>query len=193
MIKKLNRLCFFVKRLLWKKKNPLWFVTADVRIRDKDGNIIWERKNCEANWNGLMNEGENNILDVYFRNQNAPTTFYAGLGNSGGGAAEPPDNATLATITELGSTNTGYSRLQVERNTTGFPSLVLDAGDWMVESKTLSWSNTGTTNWTAIDYVFLTDVASGTAGKLILTVSVGTAKTLAPNQSLDVVFKIKAQ
>lgn len=190
-MKKLKRLFLLLKRQLWKKKNPLWFITADIRIRDELGNVIWEKRNCEANWNGLMDEGEQNVLDVYFRNQNAPTAFYAGLGNSGGAAEEPPDTATLATITEV--TGTGYSRLQVERNTTGFPSLTLDAGDYVVQSKTLTWTNTGTTNWTTIDYVFLTDVQTGTAGKLILTVSTQTAKTLAPNQSLDVVLKIKAQ
>jgi len=187
LIKKIKN----IWRAFWKRKLHAIVVTADISIL-KDGKVIETYKNVEGWWNGLMDEGEQNMLDVYFRNQNAPTNFYCGLGNNGGTPGIPADTATLSTITEVSGTN--YARQLIERSTTGWPNLVLDDGDYQVESKSVSFTNTGTTNWTSIDYLFITDVASGTSGKLLVTIAMPSSKILAPNESLVIdSIKIKAQ
>jgi hypothetical protein len=186
IIKKIKNL----RRFLWKKKLHAFVITADVK-HIRDGKVIWEAKNLEARINGLMDEGENWILDVFFRNATAPTSFYLGLGNNGGTPGVPAETATLANITEV--SGTGYARQTVERSSVGFPTIQKDSttGDWEVISKDVTFTNTGATNWTAADYLFLTDVDSGTSGKLIATVATNVSRVLAPNDSLVANIKIR--
>lgn len=186
----LKRKLFNFGRALFKRKLHSFIITLDLK-HIRDGKVIWEGKNLEGRFNGLTDEGENSILDVYFRGATAPTSFYMGLGNNGGTPGVPPDNATLATITEVSGTN--YARQTVERSTVGFPTLQQDGttGDWEVISKEVTFTNTGTTNWTAADYVFLTDVATGTTGKLLVTVAASLSRVLAPNDSLVASIKVR--
>ncbi len=179
LIRKLQNL----KRLFWKKKLHSFVITANV-YHIRDGKIIWEGRNLEGRINGLMDEGEENILRVYFRNETGPSSFYLGLGNNGGTPGVPSDSATLADITEV--SGTGYARQTVERSSVGFPTIQkdTDSGDWEVISKDVTFTNTGSSNWTSADYLFLTDVSSGTSGKLLITIATSASRVLAPNDSL---------
>ena len=146
--------------------------------------VIWEMIDAP---NALMDEGEQEILDVYLRAATPPTSHYFGLGNNGGTPGVPAETATLATITEV--SGSGYARIAVARNTTDWPTLALDAGDYQASSVTKQFSATGT--WTAADYLFLTTVASGTVGKLIATVALSASRVLLNGDKLDVSMKVK--
>jgi len=146
----------------------------------RDGVPIWAQ-----DWtpNALTDEGEIQMLNVYFTNSNAPAgDFYMGLGTNGQtGTTFPPtlaDTNTLANITEL--TGTSYARIQTARAiTTGFTL----AGSTMT-SVTKTFTAGGT--WAAARFVFLCDVASGTAGKLICHAALSVERLLVINDQLNV-------
>jgi hypothetical protein len=150
------------------------------------GALLWEMVDAP---NALMDEGEEQILDVYLRAAAAPSSHYFGLGNNGGTPGVPAETATLAGITEV--SGAGYGRIAVARNTTDWPTLALDAGDFQASSAVKQFSATGT--WTAADYLFLTTVASGTAGKLIATIALSASRVLLNGDKLDVSLKVKLQ
>lgn len=141
--------------------------------------------------NALMDEGEQVILEFFFRNNNlmGASPFYFGLGNNGGTPGVPAETATLASITEV--SGSGYARIAVARDTTDWGATALDAGDYQTTSATKTFSATGT--WTAADYLFLTDVDSGTSGKLLATVALSASRTLVNGDSLQVSMKVKLQ
>ena len=134
--------------------------------------------------NALADEGEQAMLDVFFRAGTAPTNFYVGLVND-----TPVDTDTLSTITGEPSGN-GYARQLIERNSTGWPTLALDSGDYRavssVETFTASGGSIG-----PVTYSFLTTVVSGTSGLLIAYNALSTSRTLANGESLDVTNRIK--
>lgn len=165
-----------------KKKHQFWYGVWEVSHFDKDGNVIWS----EEVRNGLADEGENNILDQYLRAQNAPTSFYLGLCND-----TPTDDDTLTTITGEPS-GFGYSRQQVTRDVTGWPTLALDAGDWMATSKLVTYTASGGTIG-PVNCLFLTNVASGTAGKFLAFAALSQSRTLQDSESLGCKMKIKLQ
>lgn len=146
----------------------------------RDGVPIWVQ-----DWtpNALTDEGEVNILDVYFAARNLPAgDFYMGLGTNGQtGTTFPPtlaDTNTLANITEM--TGTGYARIQTARAiTTGWTL----AGSTMT-SVTKTFTAGGT--WAAGRFVFLCDVASGTAGRLICHAQLSVERLLVINDQLNV-------
>jgi hypothetical protein len=183
LLKQLKKRLQNAKRGFLKSKHPFFRIETNVK-HIRNGKVIWEQKGVEFMFNGLQDEGENLILDVFFRGATAPTSFYLGLGNNNGTPGVPLDNATLSTITEV--SGTGYARIQIERSNVGFPTIRQDSGtgDWEVVSKEVFFQNTGNTNWTAADYVFLTDVSSGTNGKLIATSAFSLSRVLTPNDSL---------
>lgn len=145
-----------------------------------DGEVVWVQ-----DWtpNALTDEGEINMLDVYFAARNLPAgDFYMGIGTNGqSGTTFPPtlaDTNTLANITEMAGT--GYARIQTARAiTTGFTL----AGSTMT-SVTKTFTAGGT--WAAGRFVFLCDVASGTAGKLICHAALSVERLLVINDQLNV-------
>lgn len=190
MFKKWKRKLSLILRIIKGKRHPGIKIVADVK-HFRGGKLIWEGKDLEIATNGLMDEGEENMLDSYFRNQNTPTSFYVGLGNNGGVPGIPAETATLATITEVAGT--GYARQALNRNITDWPTLALDAGDYQVTSTSKSFSNSGGSAWTAADYLFLTNVVSGTAGKLLVTVALSVSRILQAADQLNVTIKCKLQ
>jgi hypothetical protein len=190
MLKKLKVHFSRLWRALRKKKHPFFVIEANVK-HIRNGEIIWKQSGIEFMNNGLQDEGENFILDVFFRGATAPSGFYLGLGNNGGTPGVPSENAALSAITEV--SGTGYGRQTIERSNVGFPTLQQDTGtgDWEVVSKDVSFQNTGTSNWTSADYMFLTDVSSGTSGKLIATAQFGLSRVLVPNDQLVCSIKVR--
>ena len=159
--------------------NSKWIGIWHFAIKDKDGNIVdqWDQKNS------LADEGEENVLDQYFRSQNAPTTFYVRLYND-----TPVDTDGLADLTNEPSGN-GYSAQEIERSVVGWPTLVLDSGDFKITSKTVTFTASGGVIG-PVTYAVLATTSNDT-GKLILYVALSTTRTLADGESLEVTISGK--
>ncbi len=141
--------------------------------------------------NALLDEGEQNILDVYFRNTNVPTQFYIRLGNNGGTPAVPADTTTLTGITEV--TGTGYAAELVARNTTDWGAPALDAGDYQIESNVVTFTNTDVSaSWTAADFAYLATTSDNT-GLLISAVALSVSRVVLAGNGLSVSIKQKGK
>lgn len=166
------------------KKHSFWKGIWDFKI-------IGVNERIKESWtmeNALADEGEQNLLDSYFRSQNTPSSFYVRLFND-----TPVETDTLADLQNEASGN-GYSPIQLTRNTTDFPTLALDTGDYQVTSKQITFSATGGAIPTSgsITYAVLATTSDNT-GKLIAYVAFPNARTLADGESLKITFKIKLQ
>lgn len=123
--------------------------------------------------NALADEGEVDILDVYFDDQAVRTTLYFGLTS-----VAPSETSTLTTLTELTVAN-NYARIAVTRGTDwGAPT----AGGGTA-STTKQFSATGA--WTGATDLFLGTTASG-AGLLIAYAALSQTRTLGNGDTLDV-------
>lgn len=116
-----------------------------------------------------------------------PASFYVGFGHG----ILPVKDDTLAAVvakeSEVPGTD-GYSRLALGRNLVDFPTLALVSGDWKVSSKVLHWASTG--DWAfACDFVFLTDVAAGSAGRFFGAVTIDAPFQQLGTDTLDDVFE----
>ena len=175
------------------------------RHRNVDGEIIWASGVGEldkpilpgsAEWieldhdqpwspNSAADELEDDILDVYFRGSTAPTNFYLALYND-----TPVDTDTMALLTGEPSGN-GYARQLIERSATGFPTLALDGGDYMLTSSTETFTASGGSIG-PVTYACLVTVSTGTAGLLLIYNALSQSRTLADGESLDCSLTIKA-
>ena len=150
--------------------------------RDKNGKIVWSQ-----DWtpNALADEGEQAILDVFFRAATAPTTFYLGLYND-----TPVETDGLSDLTGEPSTF-GYAREEITRDNTGWPTLALDSGDYQLTSATVQFGATGG-SWGPVTYAVLATTANDT-GLLIAFVALSQSRTLNDGETLDVSMALKAQ
>lgn len=149
------------------------------------GSPDWEAVLRDQLWipNALADEGEEIILDVFLRGATAPTSLYVGLLS-----ATPTDTTTLATMTELAVAN-GYARIAIARNTTDWPTLALNSGDFMATSVAKVFTATGT--WTGATYAFLTGASSGTTGDFIAYTALSGTRTLVNGDTLTVTHTVK--
>ena len=134
--------------------------------------------------NSLLDEGERNMLDLYFRAQNAPPTFYLGL-HSG----SLTDTSTLADVDE--PVAAGYARQEITRDTAGWPTLATDSGDYQVTGTEETFEANG--SWLAVNRAFLASQVSATVGAVLLEFALSTVRTLVSQDQLRVTPKIKAQ
>jgi hypothetical protein len=149
---------------------------------DANGNVIWRQTQVP---NALADEGENNILDVYYRGQNAPTTFYCRLYND-----TPLETDSLADLTGEPVGN-GYAAQEIERSTVGWPTLALDAGDWQLTSKEVTFTASGG-SWGPVTHAVLA-TSSDNSGLLIAFVALSTSRTLQDGETLKVTIQPKQQ
>lgn len=136
------------------------------------GEVLWR-----SDWmdNALANEGEQDILEGFFRAGTIPTNFYIGLIND----STIAETDTLATMVGEPSGN-GYAR-----QLTTFGATSLQGGDYETTSTQETFTASGGTIG-PVDYAILTDVSTGTAGSLIAYVALSTPRTLADGDSLNV-------
>lgn len=135
--------------------------------------------------NLILQEGERNVLDSYFRNQNNPPQFFLGL-HSG----SLTETATLANVVE--PSQSGYARILYNRNTTDFPTLVATAGDdFRVEGAAKVFTAAAT--WTPVNKMFLASLQTGLVGSLIVEADLGAVRALLSQDTLTVTPKITAQ
>ncbi len=150
--------------------------------RDKNGNILWQDERVNA----LADEGERDILGVYYRGETAPIQFYIRLYND-----TPVESDTLSTLMGEPAGN-GYAPQLVERSNVGFPTVQQDAGgDWQVISKTVTFTASGGSIGPVTYAVLAT--SSDNTGKLVAFVALSQSRTLADGESLDVQLTITQQ
>lgn len=159
---------------------PVGQIPIDSRAADE----LW----LDAPWlgNTLVDEGEEDILDVYLRGATAPTSFYLRLYND-----TCAETDTLATL-QNEVTGTGYPGTHtIARNSTGWPTFAQDGGDWKATSLTISWTNSGGGAWTAATTSVLATVTTGTAGLFIAYRDLSATRTLQPSDQLDCYIGVK--
>ena len=162
-------------------KKKRWLGIFEIKHFDKDGKLIWQDEAI----NNLADEGEQNILDLYLRGQNAPSGFYLRLFND-----TPAETDALSNLTGE-PTGNGYAAQALARNTTDWPTLALDTGDYQAISKTVTFSASGG-SWGPVTYCVLA-TSSDNSGKLISYAALSQARTLADGESLQITYKVKLQ
>lgn len=166
-------------------KKHMWYksIWSFVHL-DKDMNVKerWETENA------LADEGEQSMLDTYFRNQNSPTQFYLRLTKD-----TPVETDTLSTLTGLVSGN-GYSAKLLQRTTTGFPGLSLVGGDYRVTAKIITFTASGGSIPITgqAQYAFISTTSDNT-GKLIAFVALSQGRKLAAGESLQITIRATLQ
>lgn len=156
-----------------------WIGEWTFRYFNNHGNLISE----DIVENNLADEGEEAMLDVFFRNGTSYATFYIRLFND-----TPVDTDGLSDLINEASGN-GYAAQSLARNNTDFPTLALDSGDFQVESLEQTFSASGG-SWGPVTYAVLA-TSSDNSGKLIAYVALAASRTLQDGDSLKVTFKIK--
>lgn len=135
------------------------------------------------------NDLEKLIDEVIFQGvtANLPASFYVGLGTG----AFPTKATTLASIVEV--SGGGYARVELDRNTTDFPTLALVAGSWKVTSKGFTFGPASADTTGQATFAFLTDVASGTSGRFFGAVSVPEPFRLLVGDKFDATYEYQDQ
>lgn len=168
--------------------HPFYNAVWTIKHLNKDGKVVHE----EQTRNALVDEGESLMLDVFYRNQNSPTQFYARLCNQSG----LDEATTLTTITGEPAMpgdplNTGYEPQLIERSAVGFPTLELHQGDYRVISKQVTFTASGG-EIGPVSAIFLA-TTSGNSGKLVAFVILSMQRTLLNGDSLIASFTVKLQ
>jgi hypothetical protein len=163
------------------KKHKWWYGVWEFFHWDKDGNLIWH----DEVENGLADEGEELALAVFLKGQ-SQGSFYLGLSND-----TLDDTYQLVDLSGEPS-GYGYARKEIERSGVGWPTLAMDAGDFMATSKLVTFTASGGVIG-PVTIMFLTDVASGTSGKFIAWAALSATRTLQDGESLGCKMKIKAK
>ena len=168
--------------------HPFYHAIWTIKHINKDGEVLHE----EQTRNALVDQGESLMLDVFFRNLNSPTQFYARLCNQAG----LDEASTLPTI--LGEPAiagdpvwTGYAPQLIERSATGFPTLELNAGDYRVISKQVVFTAT-TGEIGPVSALYLATTTNN-SGSLIAFVILSMSRTLLAGDSLIASFTVKLQ
>ncbi len=132
--------------------------------------------------NALADEGEKDILDVYFDDVAVRTNTYLRLYND-----TPIETDTLATLTgEV--TGTSYDGIQVARGT-DWSDPALDSGDMRTVTGTKTFTAGGT--WSAATQLILGTAQNGTAGLHLAWVALSATRTLVIADTLDVTIGVK--
>ncbi len=132
--------------------------------------------------NFLADEGEQQILDVYFRGATPPASFYLRLYNT-----TPTETSTLAAIAANEVTGTGYAPLALARNSTDWPTLGLNAGDYRVTSAAKTFTAGGV--WTDATTMVLATSADS-SGKLVAARALSATRTLQPGDTLQITYSL---
>lgn len=166
------------------KRVPMgWFFKVDV-VRGELGRALGLEDSRDIVHNALLDEGERNVLDVYFRNNLAPASFFLGLHS--GALAE---THTLTNVVE--PSQAGYARQAIARNTTDWGTPALDAGDYKTTATQESFGAAAT--WTPVNECFLSSTSAGASGSVLLSAALSTFRSLVSGDTLNVTLSVKAQ
>ena len=114
-------------------KHKWWEGMWEIELRDKNGRTIEK----EITQNALVDQGEQLLLDSFFRGQNTPTGFYIRLCN------DTLDEADTLSTLRGEPTDNGYSAQGLQRSVSGFPILELDDSDYTITSTNIQFSASG--------------------------------------------------
>lgn len=187
----MNRLKFFLLLLIllfmWVGiAHAGWHGVFYFRHMDAQGNVLAEWKSE----NNLADEGEYAFLDVVLRSGTAPTQYYVRLSDSTS-TCSITDTDTLTTASAGEPSTNGYAAQLIERSSTGWPTLALDAGDYQATSSTETFTASGG-SWGPVNCAFLA-TTSDNSGKLIAYAGLSQARTLASGETLQITYKVKLQ
>lgn len=140
------------------------------------GDRIWSH-------NALVNEGEDELLNTYFRTQAKQATLYGRLY----GAGSILETSTLAApvATELTATF-GYAAVTWTVGDAAFGLPADAAGSQTTTSTTKTFTASGGTWAAASQLILATSTNNTTTGKLVAWVALSTPRTLATTDTLDV-------
>jgi hypothetical protein len=154
---------------------------------NEDGEEIWR----EVFHNSLSDGGEQSLLDCYLRGQNCPTTFYLRLSNPTNCGNAGAETSSLATVASGEPATNGYAAKNITRNTTGWPTLALDSGDYKATAATQTFNASGG-SWGPVSCAFIA-TSSDNTGVFVASGALSTSRTLTSGESLQVVYGIKIQ
>lgn len=140
---------------------------------------------ADRNWqsNALADEGEADMINVYFRTQAKRASLFGRLYND-----TPLETDTLATLTgEV--TGTGYAAVTFTNADANWGAPSLNAGDMQSTSNVYTFTAGGA--WTAATHLVLATVATGTAGLHVIFSALSATRTLANTDTLDVSATVK--
>lgn len=155
--------------------------------RAADGQVLadWEQHNA------LVDVGEQRLLEVYFRDATEPgANEFLFLSDASNPCSIAETDSLTTAATGEPSTN-GYARQTITRDTSGWPTSALDAGDWQITSTTETFSASGG-SWGPVNCAGLA-TSSDNTGDFLAFVPLSQARTLASGESLDVSLRVKLQ
>ncbi len=158
------------------------FYRCDWTIKHKRGEEVLFEGSFR---NALVDQGEQLILQAFFQAENVPTNFFVGLAY--GSMSEA---STLDTIPNEPSGN-GYARITLTRDTTGFPEMEQDEGDWVVYSAEKYFEASGGSIG-PVNVAFIGADLPDTTQRLVSYLSLPIETTLASGETLTFTLKIKA-
>lgn len=162
------------------RKHEWWYGIWEFYHWDKHRNLIWQN----SVENALIDEGEYLSIDTFLRDA-ALTEFYLG-------AANDTVLETDALTDLLGEpSGNGYGRQLIERSNVGWPTIVLDDGDFMGTSKLVTFGPATPEAIGPVTLMFLTNVETGTAGKFIAWAPLSATRTILVDETLGCKMKIK--
>ena len=159
----------------------VWYDCIWTITHVRDGKVIWS----EEKKNSLVDEGEKSLLNSYFRATDSPTKFYIRLCRDSVLEAD-----TLTDIQNEPSGN-GYAAVEVTRDSTGFPTIEMDSGDWRVVSKEVSFTASGG-DIGPVNTMYLA-TTSDNLGVLIAFVDLSIERTALDGDTLYAQMRIKAK
>lgn len=176
------------------KKNSRWNGWFDVEW------TIQGEKFTDRAENQLYDQGEQDLLEVFFRAATAPTTFNIGLLKSTYSILETDTMTQIGPAELTNALDGGYSARQVvarDGTASGWPTSSLQGGDWQITSLQVTWTATGAWTETA-GYMFLmsggTTTPANTTGKIIAVAALSPTRQLqAVNDTLKVTYNLKLQ
>lgn len=164
------------------KRNPITLLQGRATILNRDGSVAYQEPGWSDNF--LADQGEESVLNVYFREQANVAKYLALL------TATPAETATPATMTELSGAG-GYARIQIAAGDWGAPAL--DSGDHMTTAAAKTFGPATGAAWTAVTYAALVSSASGTTGIFVLAVPLAGSTVVNVGQSFQYTLRAKAQ
>lgn len=163
------------------EKKHLWFNNVWIVRHIRDGKVLWEQEQRNA----LVDEGEEAILECFFRDLYTPTTFWMRLGY---GTVLETDKLINIPGEPVGN---GYTPLEVERSAIGFPTKELDEGDWRIVSKVLNFDAT-TGSVGPVNFAFIA-TSSDNVGKLLCFQQFSMTRTILAGDRLQLQMRIKVK
>lgn len=147
------------------RKNARWHGWFDLEWTI-DGQTYIDRAE-----NQLYDQGEQDVLEGFFRGAALPTDFKIGLLKTPYVIDETHTMTQVAAQELLNASEGGYSARQaITRDAGGWPTSALSGGDWQITSAQVTWTATGA--WTATaGFMFLmsggSTVPGNTGGRII--------------------------